>query len=570
MGEDEAGTRARFNAHLHDLIEPAIAGRMGRTVKTMGDGLLVEFASVVDAVQCAADIQKGMAERNAGEPEDRRIDFRIGVNLGDVIIEGDDIHGDGVNVAARLEALADPGGVAVSGTVHEHVHGKLDLEFTDLGDCRVKNIARSIRVFRASVGGDAATATDAPVPAPVPEPSDIPAIAVLPFDSFSGDPEQDYFADGVTEDVITELARWKEFSVIARNSSFTYKGKPVKVQQVAEDLGVRYVLEGSVRQGGDRIRITAQLIDAETGHHVWADRFDESGEDVLALQDAVTDKIVDTLGGDLGEIRRGEYGRAWSKPAASLEEYDYFLRGHQVFYGFTKEAMARAHEIWLEGLEHFPNSGLLRVKVGWVHVLSAIFGWAEQPMDALAQSFALVDEGLSDPALPPAGQRYGLWLRATLYLWLKRDVDKALREARATIDLFPYDGETFAVLAPIPAYAGDPALGEEWMRIGLANEPNPPMIYNLHLGKVLYMTGKFDQARDALLRIDPPNFDMLRYLAASCVGLGELDAARSAVKQILEIAPPLTLTQLRAMLPYREEAHRERELTHLRAAGMLA
>jgi tetratricopeptide (TPR) repeat protein len=337
---------------------------------------------------------------------------------------------------------------------------------------------------------------------------------------------------------------------------------------VAADLGVRYVLEGSVRKGGNRVRITAQLIEAETGHHVWADRFDESGEDIFPLQDAVTRKIVATLGGDLGEIRRGEYSRAWSKPATSLEEYDYFLRGHQVFYGFTREAMIRSREIWLDGLERFPNSGLLRIKVGWTHALSAIFGWAQQPVDAMAEAFFLVDEGLSDRVLPPAGQRYGLWLRATLYLWLKRDPDRALREARAAIDLFPYDSETFAVLAPIPAYAGETAVGEDWMRVGLANEPNAPMIYSLHLGKVLYMAGKYDRARDALMKVDPHNFDMLRYFAASCIALGDLDAARSAAKQILEIAPPLTLTQLRAVLPYRNEADCDREMAHLREAGL--
>lgn len=554
MEQDTDGTVAAWQAAREEVVKPRVAECSGKIVKLTGDGFLVELPTIQDAVSCAIAMQADLA--------DSTLDFRMGVNLGDIVDDGEDIHGEGVNIAARLEALADPGGICLSGEAHALVRNRVEVEYRDLGEHEVKHVTHPIRVYAIGAAAEPEAADAAST-----DSSNV-SIAVLPFDNFSGDAVQDYFADGVTEDIITELARWKEFSVIARNSSFVYKGQAVKIQQVAADLGVNFVLEGSVRKGGNRARITAQLIDAATGHHVWADRVDQSGEDLFALQDAVTGKIVESLGGDLGALRRGQYGLACSKPSAKLEEYDYFLRGHQVFYGFTRESMSQARDIWLEGLERFPDSGLLRIKVGWTLVFEAIFGWAANPHEALAEAFALVDEGLKDQALPPAGQRYGLWLRATLHLWSNRDPVKALRDARTTIDLFPFDSETFGVLAPIPAYAGDTALAEEWLRMGVTNEPNPPMIYHLHAGKVLYMARKYEQARDALLKIDPPNFDMLRYLAASCAALGELDAAQAAIKQILEIAPPLTLAQLRTLLPYRDETDREHELGHLREAGM--
>ena len=323
MGEDEEGTRTRFNAHLNELIEPAIASRRGRIVNTTGDALLVEFASVVDAVQCAVEIQNGMAERNADEPDDQRIVFRIGVNLGDVIIEGDDIHGDGVNVAARLEALADPGGVSVSGKVFEEVGGKLDFGFEDLGPQEVKNIAQPVPAYRVLPEGQqpiAPSRKKAPshwrIPAiaaailvliaaggiawwepwaPDVEPASIdkmafklpdkPSIAVLPFTNMSGDKGQEFFSDGITEDIITDLSKVSGLFVVARNSTFTYKGKAVKVREVAEEFGVRYVLEGSVRRSADRVRINVQLIDAIAGSHVWAERYDREPKDIFAIQD---------------------------------------------------------------------------------------------------------------------------------------------------------------------------------------------------------------------------------------------------------------------------------------------
>ncbi|WP_284735855.1 adenylate/guanylate cyclase domain-containing protein [Dongia deserti] len=305
MGADEDGTLTALTAHRRDLIDPAIAEHAGRIVKTTGDGLLVEFASVVDAVRCAVDVQRGMAERNHAVPENQRLAFRIGLNLGDVIVQNDDLYGDGVNVAARLEALAEPGGICLSASAHEQVRDKIaTVRFEDLGEQRVKNIARPVRAYRVALG------LAGPVPSPVPTLSSSPSIAVLPLDNMSTDPEQEHFADGLAEDLITDLARVAGLLVVARNSTFTYKGRPVSITQVGRELGVRYVMEGSVRKVDNRVRITAQLIDAATNAHVWADRYDRDLTDIFAVQDEVTREIVGALKVRLTPDQSGHLVRA--------------------------------------------------------------------------------------------------------------------------------------------------------------------------------------------------------------------------------------------------------------------
>jgi adenylate cyclase len=349
MREDEAGTRVRFNSHLHELIEPAIASRQGRTVKTTGDGFLVEFASVVDAVECAVTIQKGLADRNADEPADWRMDFRIGINLGDVIIEGDDIHGDGVNVAARLEGISEPGGICISANVFEQVQNRLELSFEDLGEQQLKNIPQPIRAYRVDIDGLVAAAPEQPVDAQLMEKS---AVAVLPFNNMSGDPEQEYFADGLTEDIITSLSLWRSFPVIARNSTFAYKGKVPDIRRVAKELGARYVIEGSVRKGGDRVRITAQLIDAATGHHIWAERFDRKLEDIFELQDEVTERIVATVS---PELERAEQKRSATKAPTNHTAWDLYHRGMSLFHEETKEGNAHARKMFDRAIELDPS-----------------------------------------------------------------------------------------------------------------------------------------------------------------------------------------------------------------------
>ncbi|MGO9686910.1 MAG: Fic family protein [Beijerinckiaceae bacterium] len=321
MGADEEGTLAALKNLRKSLIEPKISQHNGRMVKTTGDGALVEFASAVDAVRCALDIQREMAERNAAIAQDRRIEFRIGINVGDIIIDEGDIYGDGVNIAARLETLARPGMICLSDNAYRHIKGKLPLVVTDMGEQQLKNIAQPVRVFSVRLDGAAAR--------PALALPDRPSIAVLPFQNMSGDPEQDYFADGMVEDIITALSRMRWLFVIARNSSFTYKGRAVDVKQVGRELGVRYVLEGSVRKAANRVRITGQLVDAATGAHLWADRFDGALEDIFDLQDQVTASVVTAIA---PKLERAEIERAKRKPTESLDAYDYYLRGLESFY----------------------------------------------------------------------------------------------------------------------------------------------------------------------------------------------------------------------------------------------
>src|SRR5947209_8595258 len=324
MGQDEAGTLSRLRAHRRELIDPKIAEHKGRIVKTTGDGLLVEFPSVVEAVACAVAVQRGMAERNVSSPQDQRIVFRVGINLGDIIVDGEDIHGDGVNVAARLEALAEPGGVCVSGTVRDHIGDRLDITFDDMGEQSLKNIARPVRVYAVRLANVARTPTvslsESQTVLALP---DKPSIAVLPFQNMSGDPEQEYFADGMVEEIITALSRVRWFFVIARNSTFTYKGHAVDVKQVGRELGVRYVLEGSVRKSGNRLRITAQLVEAETGNHLWAERYDRDVSDIFAVQDEITERVVAAIE---PELYTAEQVRSQSKPPDSLDAWECVIR----------------------------------------------------------------------------------------------------------------------------------------------------------------------------------------------------------------------------------------------------
>src|SRR5689334_14748467 len=333
MGADEEGTLERLKAHRRELLDPKVAEHHGRIVKTTGDGVLVEFGSVVDAVRCAIDVQRGMAERNAGEPEGSRIDVRIGINLGDIIIDTDDIHGDGVNIAARLEALAEPGGICISQTVLDHARGKVAFDVEDGGAQALKNIAQPVHIYRVLSGGIRRPAMPQMSARALALP-DKPSIAVLPFQNMSGEREQEYFADGMVEEIITALSRVKWFFVIARNSSFAYKGRAVDVKQVARELGVRYVLEGSVRKAGNRVRIAGQLIDAATGAHLWADRFDGSLEDVFELQDKVASSVAGVIE---PALQAAETARSVGRPTDDLSAYDLYLRAYAMVFSSTRQ-----------------------------------------------------------------------------------------------------------------------------------------------------------------------------------------------------------------------------------------
>ena len=321
MERDEAGTLAALKARRRDVLDPLVARHHGRIFKVTGDGVLVEFASAVDAVQCAVDLQHGMAAANKDQPEDRHLVLRVGVNLGDVMVEGSDLYGDGINIAARLETLAEPGVILVSGTAHDHVRNKVAVDFDDLGAQNLKNMIEPVQVYRVS--GTATPRSQAAVDKPLA--SSKPSIAVLPFVNMSGDPEQEYFADGITEDIITDLSRWQSLAVSSRNSTFQFKGKSVDIQRIGRELGARFLVEGSVRRMGERIRITAQLIDVETGNHLWAERFDRAMADLFAVQDEVVRTIVGTL---VGRVYASGAERARRKPPSSMVAYDHVLRGN--------------------------------------------------------------------------------------------------------------------------------------------------------------------------------------------------------------------------------------------------
>ena len=348
MGANESGTVAALKTLQTDFIDGKIAEHQGRIVKLTGDGMLVEFPSVVNAVACAAEMQRGMRDRNSGLPQDRRIEFRIGVNVGDVIVQGDDILGDGVNVAARLESIATPGGIAISGPVRDHVGNRLDLTFEDVGEQTLKNIERPIRVYRVSVDSPAALGTTDEEPTQHQQ-LEKPSVAVLPFNNMSGDPEQEYFSDGITEDIITDLSNVSGLFVVARNTAFTYKGKPVKVQQVAQELGVRFILEGSVRKAGSRVRVTGQLIHGKDGGHVWAARFDRDLTDIFAIQDEITHAIVEQL---KVKLLPQEKKSIKQTPTDNVEAYTFYLRGRQfmerrskAYYQLARQMFAKAVEL---------------------------------------------------------------------------------------------------------------------------------------------------------------------------------------------------------------------------------
>jgi len=396
IGADEEGTIARQKTHRAELIDPEIASNGGRIVKTMGDGLLVEFGSVVDAVKCAVAVQNGMAIREADESEDRRIQFRIGVNLGDIVIDGEDILGDGVNIAARLEGLAAPGGICISGTVFDQVKGKLDSVFSDLGPQQVKNIAEPLRVYQWQLETTEAAGTAAPsrvLPLP-----DKPSIAVLPFDNMSGDPEQEYFADGMAEDITTGMSRFSWLFVIARNSSFAFKGRSTDVREIARDLGVRYVLEGSIRKRGNRIRVTAQLIDAAIGNHIWAERYDRDLDDIFAVQDEITEAIIAIIA---PRISQREQERALRKPLAKLDAWGLYHRGLADYYTSTEDGLASAIEVFDRVSDLEPHFQAAFAMAAESRVRYVMFYGADDRANLLEQARDKAQQAISlDPADP--------------------------------------------------------------------------------------------------------------------------------------------------------------------------
>jgi adenylate cyclase len=420
MGANEVGTLQSLEQHQRELIEPEVATSHGRIVKLTGDGILAEFPSVVGAVECACAIQRGMRARNADVPDDRRIQLRIGVNLGDVIVRDDDLFGDGVNIAARLEGVAKPGGVAVSQSVRDHVGNKLDLLFRDKGDHRLKNIADPVRVYDVVLEPSATDIPDAPLLI-----SDKPSIAVLPFTNMSGDPEQEYFSDGIAEDIITDLSKISNLFVVGRNTSFTYKGMSLQLQKVASDLGVKFLLEGSVRKAGQKVRVTAQLIDGPSGGHLWADRYDRDLTDIFAIQDDITKSIVDQLKVRLVPEERQAIGQA---PTGNIEAYTYYLRGRQYFHNTTKWFLGLARQMFARAIELDP--GYAQPYAGLALAGSRLVSWFGEPI-SMEELLATADQAIAlAPQLAEAHAAQG----EALNVMGRRDEARAAFERALQLD----------------------------------------------------------------------------------------------------------------------------------------
>jgi len=526
MGVDEEGTLARLNAHRRELLHPKIAEHRGRVVKTTGDGILIEFASIVDAARCAVEIQGGMTERNAAVPQDQRIELRIGLNTGDIIIEGDDIFGDGVNIAARLEGLAEPGGVCISEDAYRQMRGKLDVEFVDGGEQQLKNIDRPVRVYRMRRAGVAAK----PAPLALPEK---PSIAVLPFQNMSGDPEQDYFADGMVEDITTGLARIKWLFVIARNSSFTYKGNAIDVRQVGRELGVRYVLEGSVRKAGNRVRITAQLVEAETGAHLWADRYDGALQDVFDLQDQITDSVVGVVEPSL---RQSEIERSRRKRPENLGAYDLYLRALPYMTSVMPEDARIAAGILGDALKLDPHFAAAHALLAWCHeqyFMRAGYDEAEKTA-GLRHAHAAIASGTDDTT--------ALAVAALVIAHLSKDHEAALRAIERALSFNQSSATALYFGAHIHAFSGNPAAAIAYAARALRLSPFDPLAYEAHVafGIAAIQEARYGEAAPHFANAVQANsrFSTLYFFQAAALALaGRVDEARPVVRRLLELEP---------------------------------
>jgi TolB-like protein/class 3 adenylate cyclase len=559
MGQDEAGTLARLRSHRRELIDPKIAHHKGRIVKTTGDGLLVEFPSVVEAVACAVAIQREMAERNAPSPNHQRIDFRVGINLGDVIAEDDDIHGDGVNIAARLEALAEPGGVCVSGVVHDQVQGRLECGFEDTGEQSLKNIARPVRVYRVRDTSDISRSVPAQTVLPLP---DKPSVAVLPFQNMTGDAEQEYFVDGMVEEIITALSRIRWLFVIARNSSFTYKGQAIDVKQVGRELGVRYVLEGSVRKAGARVRITAQLIEAATGAHLWADRFDGSLDDVFALQDKVAVSIAGVIEPTL---QAAEIRSSVERPLNDLTAYDLYLRARSTASSYEREHFAQALDMLAQAIAREPRYGPALALAATYRVDLENYDWAD---DREEEENRLAAIDLARAALSVAADDPGVLGRAAMVLGrFGEDIHAALALIDRALVLNPSFAYGWYWSGWLRLFAGNADLAIQHFETSMRLNPRSQRGFHLAgIGLAHLFNHRFEDALAALrvsLEEVPAFTPAYRTLAACYAHMGRLDEARSILKRLLALTPVVVPTTN----PFRDPEHGKLLLSGLRLAA---
>jgi TolB-like protein/class 3 adenylate cyclase len=560
MGQNEERTLADLKSVRRTLVDPAIAAHRGRIVKTTGDGLLVEFASAVDAVRCAIEVQADMAARNGDLDRDVRLDFRVGVHVGDIIIDDNDIFGDGVNIAARLEGIAEPGAICISEDAHRQVRGKIDAAFHDLGPQALKNIAEPVRAWQIRVDGAPAAAQASA--APLPSLPDKPSIAVLPFQNMSGDSEQEYFADGMVEDIITALSRFKSLFVIARNSSFTYKGKAIDIRNVGRELGVRYVLEGSVRKAGNRVRITAQLIEAATNRHLWADKFDGGLEDVFDLQDQVTSAVVGLIA---PRLEMAEIERARQKPTEKLDSYDHYLRGMTALYA---RSQSEAYAFFKKAIERDAGYAAAHAMLAWSLLV-------EQAVSGTPLSAESRDEAIQDAraAIRLADEDALALARAGHVLaYLGREYDLGASIVEQAVNINPNLAMAWYSRGWVTLLCADGASSVESFDRMLRLSPLDPLKLSAWNGTsfALFLLERYEEGRAAALRTVQQSADAhsLSALAANAICGGHTAEAQQAVARILRFNPDFRSAHARQAFPVRLPEERERIVTALREAGL--
>jgi adenylate cyclase len=556
MGADEARTVRDLKGH-QAIVLPMIGEFAGRIIDTAGDGILAEFASVVNAVKCALAIQSTMAERNAAIEPQHRMQFRVGINIGDVVYDEVRIYGDGINIAARLESIAEPGGICISSKVYEEVNGRVELACDDIGEQQLKNIARPVHVYRIRLDGAL------PVVGSAPALPDKPSIAVLPFQNMSGDAEQEYFADGITEDLITDLSKISSLFVIARNSSFAYKGRSVKVQEIGRDLGVRFVLEGGVRKAGNRVRITAQLIDADSGGHLWAERFDRDLTDIFSTQDEVVEKIVGALAITLTP---GEEQRLRRRGTENVEAYETWLRARELLGGGTRESVVQARAMYRRSIAIDPTFANPHAGLALAEIMDYINDWAVDPAAALGEAERCARRALElSPQEPVTHLALG-----NVLLW-RRNHEGALSEFRRALALDRSYAQGYSATGMVLMYAGRPAEALEPIAMAMRLDPHYATIVLHFLAQAHFALGSYETAARYLLdRIARyPSTDASRMLLASCYGhLGRAEDARITWAGLLKVNPDFSLEQRARVLPYKDPADFQRIAEGLAKAGL--
>lgn len=558
MELDEAGTLARLKTHRLELIDPAITKTHGRIVKTTGDGMLVEFASATDAVECAVEVQRRMARRNTDVEAERQIRFRIGINLGDIIVEEDDVLGDGVNIAARLQVLAEPGGIAVSQAVRDELAHKLDLTFEDKGEQPMKNISRPLRVFHIAL--DDTLVPSLPLPAPSAGDGGATSIAVLPFANMSGDPDQEFFADGLTEDIITALSRFHDLLVISRNSTFVYKGKAVNVQEVAKAFGVHYVVEGSVRKIANRVRITVQLIDARTDRHVWAERYDRELTDIFAMQDEVTASIVATLS---GRVEAAATERVQRSPTSNMRAYEYLLAAKVLHHRSTVDANAEAQKMVEKALALDPNYAHAHAWRGCIVGQSWMYNWC--PDRETAWNTVVAELGTALTLDDNDSDVHRILAAISLN---RGDHEAARYHQERALGLNPNNDLIVVQQGEYLTWAGRPEEGIDWIRKAMRLNPHHPERFWNHLGRAYFVARQYPEAIEAFRHISKPDQFHHAFLAAAAAMAGDPASAEQHRRQVLSLDQNFAVETYLATLHYMRNDDAEHHREALIRAGL--